>query len=173
MVNENQMDTLNVPIFPNCISFLNELGLKSYEFISSAARLCCALANGALCGATLHLRNDAASSSDVIGASIEARARYFHEFTQNDTELMGFYVMTRTEGVGTAMSTLLSRFKVLRGVCYYDNACNMAKSTVLRVPWVNNECILVCDRFYYKGHKFSSICDPGSYVFVLIMQRLI
>ena len=78
-------------------------------------------------------------------------------------KLLGVSVMTRTEGVSTALSVLLSRFKILPRVCYYDNGCNMARSIVLRVPWVNNECLLVCDRFHYASHTCNSICDPDSY----------
>lgn len=32
------------------------------------------------------------------------------------------------------------------------------------MPWVNDRCILVCDRFHYKGHKCNSFWDPDSYV---------
>lgn len=72
--------------------------------------------------------------------------------------------MTETEGTSTALSVLLSRFEYLPRVCYYDDGCNMARSIILRVPWVNNTCIVACDRFHYKGHKCNTICDPESYL---------
>ena len=67
------------------------------------------------------------------------------------------------EGTSTAISVLLVRFKKLPRVCYYDNACNLGRSIVLRVPWVNDTCFVVCDRFHYPSRKCNSICDPGSY----------
>jgi len=79
-------------------------------------------------------------------------------------KLLGLSVMMQCEGVSTALSVLLSRFKRLPQVCYYDNACNMAKSIVLRVPWVNDDCIIACDRFHYRGHTCNSIADPDSYI---------
>ena len=40
----------------------------------------------------------------------------------------------------------------------------MARSIVLRIPRVNDECIVACDRFYYKVHKRNSIYEPDSYL---------
>ena len=67
-------------------------------------------------------------------------------------KLLGVSVMTKTEGVSTALSILLARFSNLSRVCYYDNGCNMTRSIVLRVPWIKNQCRLVYDRFHYAGH---------------------
>jgi len=78
-------------------------------------------------------------------------------------KLIGISVMTECEGVSTALSTLLSRFRKLPRVCYYDNACNMSKSVILRCPWVNDKCTIVCDRFHYHGHTCNSVFDPSSY----------
>ena len=46
---------------------------------------------------------------------------------------------------------LVSRFKVLAKVCYYGNGSNMSKSDILKVPWVNEDCLIVCDRFHFIG----------------------
>ena len=77
-------------------------------------------------------------------------------------KVVGASVMLEMESVSTALSSLLSRFKHLPRICYYDNACNMLKSVILRVPWVNNKRFIFCDRFYYKSHTCSSVCDPDS-----------
>lgn len=79
-------------------------------------------------------------------------------------KLIGISVMRECEGVSTALSVLLSRFRKLPQVCYYDNACNMNRSITLRCPWVYDDCIIVCDRFHYYGHTCNSVCDPGSYL---------
>ena len=79
-------------------------------------------------------------------------------------KLLGVSVMLEMEGVSTALSVLLSRFKTLPRVCYYENACNMLKSVILRVPWVNDDCRIVCDHFHYKSHTCNSVCHPDSYV---------
>ena len=79
-------------------------------------------------------------------------------------KLIGISVMVETEGVSTALSVLLSHFRNLPRVCYYDNGCNIDSSIVLRIPLVNDEFIVACDRFHYKAHKCYSIYDPDSYV---------
>ena len=71
--------------------------------------------------------------------------------------------MEKCEGVSTALSVLLSRFKNLPQVCYYDNSCNMSKLVLLGVPWVNEECLIVCGRFHYGAHTCNSNWDPDSY----------
>ena len=79
-------------------------------------------------------------------------------------KIIGISVMVETEGVSTALSVILSRFRNLARVCYYDNGCNMDRSIVLRIPWINDERIVACDRFHYKARKCNSIYDPDSYV---------
>ena len=88
-------------------------------------------------------------------------------------KLVGVSVMTEIEGISTALSVLLSRFEVLPGVCYYDDGCNMAQSIVLRVSWVNDSCIIACDRFHYKSHKRNAICDPESYHVAVTISLLV
>ena len=78
-------------------------------------------------------------------------------------KLFGVSVMMECEGISTALSVLLSRFGRLPKNCYYDNACNMGRSIVLRVPWVNDEFNIVYDRFHYRGHLCNSVWDPDSY----------
>jgi len=77
--------------------------------------------------------------------------------------LIGFSVMLQNEGISTALSVLLSRFRKLPRVCYYDNACNMMRSVTLRTPWVARSCLIVCDRFHYRQHACKSVHDPDSY----------
>lgn len=79
-------------------------------------------------------------------------------------KLIDISVMRECEGVSTALSVLLSRFRKLPRVCYYENACNKCKSITLRFPWIYNESAVVCDRFHYHGHTCNSICDPDSYL---------
>ena len=78
-------------------------------------------------------------------------------------KLIRISVMEECEGTSTAISILLSRFKTLPKVCYYDDNCNLAKSVILRTPWVNDECLIASDRFHYRGHKCNTVCDPDSY----------
>ena len=40
----------------------------------------------------------------------------------------------------------------------------MSKSVLLLVPWVNEECLIVCDRFHYWAHTCNSNWDPDSYL---------
>lgn len=43
------------------------------------------------------------------------------------------------------------------------NACNMSRSTELRVSWINDKCVVVCVRFHYKSHKCNIMHNPHSY----------
>ena len=31
-------------------------------------------------------------------------------------------------------------------------------------PWLNDSCLVVCDRFHYKSHTCDCVCDPDSYL---------
>lgn len=46
---------------------------------------------------------------------------------------------------------------------HYDNACNISKSIILRVPWLNDMMRVDCDRFHYASHTCRSVADPSSY----------
>ena len=71
--------------------------------------------------------------------------------------------MEECEGVNIALSVLVSRLATLPRVCYFDNACNLLRSIVLRCPWVNDQCTMMCDRFPYAAHTCNSNCDPSSH----------
>ena len=78
-------------------------------------------------------------------------------------KVIGVSVMDECEGTSTALSILLSRFKELPRVCYYDDSCNLAKSVILWIPWVNGNCLIVSGRFHYRSHKCNIVTDPDSY----------
>ena len=80
-------------------------------------------------------------------------------------KLLGVSVMVKYEEISTALSVLLPRFKSLPQACYYDNDCNMRKSILLRVLWVAEECLVVCDRIHYRAHACNSNWDPDSHSF--------
>lgn len=79
-------------------------------------------------------------------------------------KVIGISDMRECEGVSTALSVLLSRFKKLPRVCYYDNACNMGKSITLRFSRVYDEFTVLRDRFHYGSDTCNSVCDPDSYI---------
>ena len=78
-------------------------------------------------------------------------------------KLTGISVMNEWESMSTALSVLMSRFRILAKSCYYDNVCNMLKSMWIRTLWVNEQCLIVSDRFYYRSHKCDIVNDPDSY----------
>ena len=71
--------------------------------------------------------------------------------------------MESTEGVSTAFSVLLSRFKHLPIIVYYDNACNASVSAAIRAPWIAEHTKFFVDRFHYKAHKCNSVHDSNCY----------
>ena len=70
--------------------------------------------------------------------------------------------MMEFERVSTAQSILFSRFATFPKTCYCDNAYNMGRSIILRAPWFNDKCNIICDRFPCKVHICNSVWDPGS-----------
>ena len=71
--------------------------------------------------------------------------------------------MEECEGIITAMSVLVSRFKHLPRGTYNDNASNLAKSIILRFTWIDEGKILLSDRFHYRGQNRNTVTEPESY----------
>ena len=78
-------------------------------------------------------------------------------------KLIGFVVMLQAESTAMALSAVLSHFKTFPKTVYYDNACNLFLSTMLRVPWVLGKTRFLVDRFHFKSHTCSPYFDPDSY----------
>ena len=72
--------------------------------------------------------------------------------------------MESAEGASTALSVLLSRFKILLSICLYDNLCNAYISASIRLPRVEESKKLLVSRFHYKSHKCTSVLDSNSYI---------
>lgn len=85
------------------------------------------------------------------------------QWASTHPKLLGATVMSSNESVCTALTAVLSRFDVLPSIAFYDNACNLTASTRLRLPWVKNHNLFLCDRFHYRTHKCSSLFDPDVY----------
>lgn len=78
-------------------------------------------------------------------------------------KLLRVTVMSANESLSTALTAVLSRFPKLPPLVFYDNACNIATSTNLRLAWVSEQTLFLCDRFHYRTHKCTSIFDPDVY----------
>lgn len=78
-------------------------------------------------------------------------------------KLLGISVTIRSESISTALTAVQSRFKELKQVAFYDNACSLACSVMLRFPWVTEKTKILCDRFHYRTHKCGPEFDPDSY----------
>ncbi len=78
-------------------------------------------------------------------------------------KLIGVSIMDACEGVSTALSVILLRFKTMPRTCFYANACNLLNSVTVRLPRVHNKTRFVCDRFHYRGHECYSVHEPDSY----------
>ena len=74
--------------------------------------------------------------------------------------------MKRAESTSLALTSLLTHFKVPPKVVYYDHACNLVRSTLLRCPWLMHCSKFVVDRFHYKNHTCCELFDPNSYVWM-------
>ena len=78
-------------------------------------------------------------------------------------KLLGFVVTKKPESTEVALNSILTHFQIPPRVVFYDNACNLFASAILRVPWLLNLTRFLVDRFHYKSHVCSSLFDPSSY----------
>ena len=81
----------------------------------------------------------------------------------NRPKILGVTVMRESESICTALSSLLSQFKILPDVVFYDNSCNFVRSTALRIPWIFENTYVFSDRFHYRSHKCCSLFDPDTF----------
>lgn len=77
--------------------------------------------------------------------------------------LLGYIVMTKPESRSLALTSILSCFPVPPRVLYYDNACNLMASTLIRAPWLLHSTRFLVDRFHFKSHLCSEFFCPDSY----------
>ena len=56
-----------------------------------------------------------------------------------------------------------SRFSPIPAAVYSENSYNLAKSIVLRFPWLLSRIRLVSNRFYFRGHKCCAVYDADSF----------
>lgn len=78
-------------------------------------------------------------------------------------KLIGFVIMTQAESTALALSSILTHFRVPPRAVFYDNACNLFTSVMIRVPWLLGVTRLTVDRFHYKSHKCCAYFSPDSY----------
>jgi hypothetical protein len=71
-------------------------------------------------------------------------------------KILGISVLTEPESVSTAVSVVLSHFRILPASVIYDNACNMASSLATRAMWIFHRTKFVLDRFHGSAHT----CGP-------------
>ena len=81
----------------------------------------------------------------------------------SNPKLLGFVVMKKPESTEVALDSILTHFRIPPRVIFYDNACNLYASALLRVPWLLNQTRFLVDRFHYKSHTCSTFFDPSSY----------
>ena len=78
-------------------------------------------------------------------------------------KLLGFLIMTQAESTALALSSVLTHFAIPPRIVFYDNACNLYKSVLIRVTWLLGKTRLIVDRFHYKSHKCCAYFNPDSY----------
>lgn len=77
--------------------------------------------------------------------------------------LLGYIVMTKPESRSLALTSIMTSFRIPPRVVYYDNACNLMQSILVRLPWVLHCTRFIVDRFHYKSHVCSEFFDPDVY----------
>lgn len=74
---------------------------------------------------------------------------------------MGFVVLTGSQSLSAAPSSLITHFQVPPRHVWYDNSCNMYDSAILRIPWFLHWTIFIVDRFHYAGHTCSNMFNDN------------
>lgn len=114
-------------------------------------------------GNSSKIENDRVCSKDYRGSKSHSAGIFTAQCACKNPKLLGISIMERNEGVSTALSVILARFKKLPDVVYYDNACNLARTVTCRMPWIHDHTRIVTDRFHYTGHICASVWDPSAY----------
>lgn len=85
-------------------------------------------------------------------------------------KIVGFALIKEVESISTAISTVLAFLRFPPRTLWYDNACNLYNSALLRIPFLLRSCFPVIDRFHYQGHTCSNYYNPDRYK-TLVQQR--
>ena len=99
---------------------------------------------------TFHTENQANSTKNYVKGTSQTPGIFTVLCASQHHILIGISVMLENEGISTALSTLLLRFKKFSKVTYYDNDCTIARRISRRVPWMSDKSLIVCDRFHYR-----------------------
>lgn len=85
-------------------------------------------------------------------------------------KIIGFTLISEVESLAMAISTVLAFLLFPPRTLWYDNACNLYDSAILRTPFLLRTCFLIVDRFHFQGHTCSNHYNPDRYK-ILIRQR--
>lgn len=85
-------------------------------------------------------------------------------------KIIGFTLIKEVESLVMAISTLIAFLRFPPRTIWYDNACNMYDSALLRMPYLLRTCYLMVYRFHYHGHTCSNHFNPNRYL-TLLKQR--
>lgn len=78
-------------------------------------------------------------------------------------KIIGFSLIKECESIAMAISTVLAFLNFPPRTLWYDNACNLYDSVLLRTPFVLRSCYFIVDRFHFQGHTCSNHYNPGRY----------
>lgn len=102
-------------------------------------------------------------SKDYRRAPSHSPGLFTVQFSCSHPKLLGVTVMSANESLSTALTAVISRFPELSIYPIYNNACNLVSSVSLRLPWVQEKTLFLCDRFHFRSHKCTSVFDPEIY----------
>lgn len=66
-------------------------------------------------------------------------------------------ISTSTEALSVALPSIMTHVIVPQRHAWYDNACNIFDSAILRIPWFLRRKMFVVDRYHFIGNKFSNL----------------
>lgn len=78
-------------------------------------------------------------------------------------KILGFIVMPQAEPIAMALSSELTHSRIPPRVIYFDIACNMLPSVVLRLTHLAAFQRFIMDCFHFKSHRCSGQHDADRY----------
>ncbi len=135
----------------SCSKDLRNIAVRAGEEVNSVSKLCLYIAEAALLGSREPLKNLAAKIAAVLAQAVKTRRRFFERYNQHKSNESRMYEEEHCYGTGIMNDPL-------HGWLAEENSTG---EIFPRRPEV--KCRIVCDRFHYRTHTYSSIWDPDSY----------
>lgn len=78
-------------------------------------------------------------------------------------KIIGFTLLRQADSIAMGLSTIMGYLNIPPRTLWYDNACNLYDSGLLRTTFLLRSCYFIVDRFHYQGHTCGSHYNADRY----------